>query len=314
MSDAGFMYDRNKVIIMKINNKEPAEIEAQTAAFLVSDQVPGELSYAGMASAAKHLIAFADDEDKINEIITETSPYAKAVDAKQVKDAYVGFLQQQTDFSKQERLQLSPYLAKYEVFRKSIAVMQKSKDMMLGKGAFSKVYSLPFYDDFYAVRIPGAEQGPAIDQIHKHLRACMKVADLPHVEKLVAASYVDGITVSEIAAGKELSKLSLDEFADITTDQIAELRDTLQAAFERGVGFDSMGRNLFYDPTEGFTAIDLSVIESDFQREDFKRVNQNIRKAISRGFDEATEPLHGPYSGLISRSSLNLVRKVREVL
>lgn len=299
---------------MNIKEKDPSEIETQAASFLLSEHVPGDLSYMGMANAAKKLIASADDEAKLNEIITESSPYAHDVDAKHVKDAYTRFLREQTELEKNERRQLAPYVANYEKFRGSIALMQKDKDMLLGEGVFSRVYRFPYRDELYAVRIPEGSLDPAMDQIHKHIRACARVADLPHVEKLVAASYTEGVTVSEIAPGKELSKLSLEEFNSITGEQIAELYDTLETAYERNVGFDSHGENLFYDSDAGFTVIDLSVIDSDYQRFDYMRVDTHVKAAIERGFKRATERHHGSRSAQVSRASAELGKKVRQAL
>lgn len=276
---------------MTIRKKEPELIEAQAAAFLESDYVPGELSYQGMANVAKNLIAFADDETHLNEIIDTTSPRAGDFDAKQLKSAYVGFLREQNEFDREERRQLAPYIAQYETFRKSVEVMPRDNYSLLGEGVFSKAYGFEFRDDEYAVRVPKGLNTPVLNQVHKHLRACMKVADLPHVERLVAASYVDGITISELAKGEEVSDLSTTDIREITVEHIIDLKNALETALERGVTFDPVGANLFFEPANGFTAIDLGIARHESEDQDPGTVAIAIKAALLRGLEGVVAPL-----------------------
>lgn len=81
---------------------------------------------------------------------------------------------------------------------------------------------------------------------------------LPHTEQIVAASYTKREVVAERAPGCELNGLTSDEMRGITDDQIKDLIDTIIELHRRDITIDfSNGNNAFYDPTAGYTFIDL---------------------------------------------------------
>lgn len=299
---------------MKITPKEPSEIEAQTAAFLNSDHVPGSLSYKGMAQAARSLVKLSHDQD-IQTVVAASSPYANETHIKGAKSAYVSFLREQSTLERDEMKQLAPYIKQFETFRESINQETFYHSNQMGEGEYSKVYKLRSNGRDYALRVPDkSSHNVPMSEVHKHLRACLRVADLDHVERLVAVSYTEGITVSEIASGVEVSKLSLEEFEEISRSQIKDFHDTITTAYKRGVSFDAIGRNLFYDSVVGFTAIDLGVIDSDYQRDFYKDIDKSVNRALHKGLNGAIRQSRINDITEIGRLEDALNRKVREAL
>ncbi len=309
------MLRKSKHIAMKINIKEPSEIEAQTAAFLTSDHVPGSLSYQGMAKAAKNLVKLSLEGDDHEEQIALTSPYALESHIKGAKQAYSSFLTEQSSEERSEMKQLAPYVARFESFRPDIKDETFYIKNLIGEGEYSKVFRLSSNGEEYALRVPSRSLGRSqLGEIHKHLRACLRVADLDHVEHLEAASYTEGFTVSKIAPGVEVSKLSPEEFEGITHAQIKALHDTVKIAHERNVSFDAIGRNLFYDPEAGFTAIDLGVIESDYQKAFYSKTHESVAKAIRKGLTGVIRKQNISDITVIARLEDEFRQKVDEAL
>lgn len=122
-------------------------------------------------------------------------------------------------------------------------------------GGFSNVQKLEIDGKFYAIRKP---KGDNLQEIDKHLEAAVRVAGIPHMEQIIAASYIDGRTVAPFIEGAPIGQCNLDQ---VTTIQVAELYDSMKQAETKGVGFDFAGKNLLYDPQEGFTVIDLGLSE-----------------------------------------------------
>lgn len=90
-----------------------------------------------------------------------------------------------------------------------------------------------------------------------YLDGSLPVMGLPHLEHVVAASYEHGVTVSERISGKVMGKLSHEDVANITDEQLGTLIDTAISAAQAGVRIDPKPSNFLYDPNEGFGIIDL---------------------------------------------------------
>lgn len=142
----------------------------------------------------------------------------------------------------------------------------------IDRGASACVFSFQFDGIDYRVRtiINGRES-----QINKHLDAAVRVTDLSHVEHIVAASYEQGMTVAPTAPGTKTSELQLSDLQAVSTEQLGELYDTMHQANSRGVGFDFGVENFFYDPSYGFTAIDLGELGRDYG-ETYSDANQAL--------------------------------------
>lgn len=141
-----------------------------------------------------------------------------------------------------------------QVFKQSIEARDPEVfEAFVGEGAFSCMHKLELDGRLYAVREAGEEDTGEID---KHLEAAVRVADIPHMEHIVAASYIDSITVAPFIDGQLIGKC---DAATVATAHVADLYAAMKQAEARGVGFDFAGNNLFYHPDGGFTAIDLGM-------------------------------------------------------
>jgi hypothetical protein len=125
----------------------------------------------------------------------------------------------------------------------------------LGEGSNSMVFSITEGDQSYAVRLPNGKRiSPrAIDS---HLAGAVHGNGIPHLEQIVAASYIDGVTIAEVMPGKEVGHLTVDEIVNVTDEHLGELVDVLLKANELGIEIDTKPSNFLYDPQVGYGIVD----------------------------------------------------------
>ena len=100
--------------------------------------------------------------------------------------------------------------------------------------------------------------GPDSDALHDMLVTASCAQGIPHLEQIVAVSPEKGIVISERIPGEVMTKLTDEDHAKITDEQLDELVDTFRAAAAAGVVPELENpENLLYDPSEGFGLIDL---------------------------------------------------------
>ncbi len=127
----------------------------------------------------------------------------------------------------------------------------------LGKGSNAKVFAITHNGERYAVRIPnGGKVNVSVVDFHIS-GACLSL-DLPQMEKIVAASYDDGVTVAKLMSGKEIGKLTIEDVRSITNQQLLDLLETVIEANRRGIEIDPKPSNFFYDREEGFGIVDFT--------------------------------------------------------
>ena len=154
------------------------------------------------------------------------------------------------------QLQKAALFERYDtIFSQAIALRNPEvfEEYIGSDSAFSSVHRLQLDGTSYAVREAEDENTREID---KHLEAAVRVADIPHMEHIVAASYVHGVTVAPFVEGRPIDEC---DASVVTTAQVAELYAAMKQAEDRGVGFDFAGKNLLYEPNDGFTVIDLGM-------------------------------------------------------
>ncbi|GBR75887.1 hypothetical protein NO2_0518 [Candidatus Termititenax persephonae] len=136
----------------------------------------------------------------------------------------------------------------------SIVDNYKKHPAFLDLGRTVRVFALSLDGTPYAVRLISQD----IRQQHFYARLCggSLAANLPGLERIVAASLDTHVTVSHLMPGQKLAKLPAEELAFISTEQIAKLIDSLVLAYESGVLIDTSPSNLFYDRRAGFGIID----------------------------------------------------------
>lgn len=248
---------------MEIQTKTPASIESQIGAFLLSDFPPGTLSYPGMGNAVGEFVEAKADSQKTKELIEEINPRASRGDKQAVYRQYASFMKHLSPEKRAEIKHIATLFEAYQPFKDSVTEIIDQPNNIIGHGGFSRVHPLQFDGESYAVRVPYLHSRVAMDEVHKHLEAALLTRDLPHIEHIVAASYADGVTVAELAPGKNLKELSPNDMRAVTEAQIEDIFTAMTAAHERGIGFDLLGDNIMYDPNKGFTAIDVSLAEAN---------------------------------------------------
>jgi hypothetical protein len=132
----------------------------------------------------------------------------------------------------------------------------------IGQGDTSNVLILAMGEQKYAVRsLRNPEKGAGT--IEGYVAGAVLCRGVPHFEQMVAASYQEGATVSELAPGKGLDKLTPEEVRGISDDQLGELIDALKFATDRGIHVDPKPDNFMYDKEQGYTLLDVADAGSD---------------------------------------------------
>lgn len=136
-------------------------------------------------------------------------------------------------------------------------IIEKVDDTaVIGSGRHSEVYVIEDEGKYFAVRKPKASGDEAV-RVEAHLAGAVRAKGVPHLEQIIAASYGEGVTVSELMPGKRAGEVTADELAQITPNQLGELIDTLIAIEQRDIAVDLHGDNILYDENAGFGIVDL---------------------------------------------------------
>ncbi len=125
----------------------------------------------------------------------------------------------------------------------------------LGSGKNMHAFLVPNDGGEYVVKIPRGRI-PKPDDIDRRIQAAILGKEIPGLERLTAASYVDNIIVAEKMAGRPLGKVPVDSLTNITDKQLEGLISTLQMANNKGMVLDLSAEDLFYDEQKGFGIID----------------------------------------------------------
>jgi hypothetical protein len=98
--------------------------------------------------------------------------------------------------------------------------------------------------------------------MHSHITAGARARNIDGLEKIVAASYEEGVIISEFATGNHLHELTVEQMGAIPDDHLDALLAARREAMERGIQFDSHPANVLYDREQGFTDIDYHIAQS----------------------------------------------------
>lgn len=126
----------------------------------------------------------------------------------------------------------------------------------LGNGAYSVAVEFEHEGELYVARLP--HRAKDMQTLDKHLIGALLTEDIPGVEKIVAASYTEDITIAERAPGVPMYYMTRELAMHVTDEQIVSLMNTCETVRARGVSLDTTPGNLLYDPTHGFTMIDYA--------------------------------------------------------
>lgn len=190
----------------------------------------------------------------------------------------------------------------------------------LGSGSNADVAKVALASKEYAVRIA---RGDTINarEIDGRVKASIKASGLPHLEKIIAASYEDGVTVAELMPGQELAGIDSDTLSQVTDQQLLELIDTFTATRERGIAIDVKPSNIFYDKTEGFGVIDYLDLGTEILQKDSKGmvVGRIANLLGNAGHDDRHDEVSATQKDFAdvarrSRQSGALLERVRQLL
>jgi hypothetical protein len=135
----------------------------------------------------------------------------------------------------------------------------KKHPAFLAIGRTVRVFALQVEAELYAVRLLSN------DHEGHHFRARLSggslVSDLPGLEKIMAASLEDGVTISRLAPGRNISRLTNADALVVSQEQLGGFVDSLAQAYGRGVLIDTSAGNLLYDQAQGFTIIDYISVD-----------------------------------------------------
>lgn len=273
--------------------KSPARLEAQLACYLVGEHrhVPTSLSYKALADTARDLLMLHPGDQEAKRVASASSPHATAQHLHDLPESYQKFLRDPRTEHARLR-EISQYIEQFEAFKNILPRLGCGELPEVGRGCHSRVFQLEHNGVSFAVRVPeDRADRPVMEEIYHKVDALVRVADVPGMEKLVAVSYIEGVAISELAAGVELSTLSVSELRQIPEWHVDELRANLSIARKRDVIFDAAGDNLLYHHEKGFTAIDLHVNPHSIKTVD-EQIATATARAVAKSIERQTKNLH----------------------
>lgn len=162
--------------------------------------------------------------------------------------------------------QRAAMLNAYPTFKPLVDKIDNSSsqsDSLFDKGHNAAIHSIRFQGKTFAVRFPYEKSsqslGPRIkaEYIDNYMGGLILAKGLAHFEQWAAASYEDGLTISELLPGKKLDILTSEDTADIENDQLKEFGQTLMTAHNIGIVIDANPSNFLFDPLSGFNLVDF---------------------------------------------------------
>jgi hypothetical protein len=256
----------------EITPKSPELVQAQIAAFTAERVVHYEdrrhifntlgtigLEGASVVTRESRMVEYHKDENGAQVRLPEGSVRTAAT-----AEDYLSFLRS-VGGSRYEGIKgRAELLTAYGKFSSDVNRLQeeladlttrKQHPAFLGNGSNSMVFLISQEGKSYAVRVPMGEEKSA-SAIDSHLGGAVLSKGIPGLERIVAASYENGVTVAEVMPGKEMGSLTVEDIQNISDEQLGELVDTLVAVHDRGIGIDPKPSNLLYDREAGFGIVD----------------------------------------------------------
>ncbi len=173
--------------------------------------------------------------------------------------------------------QFAPDISKLKSELEKLGKRANSHPNFLGSGTTSRAYTIYHKDQEYVAIIPRFSNRIGIT-INSRIEGALRARGLPHMEQMVAASYDEGVTISERLPGLAWNTLAKTGGASITDEQLAQLLVTLETALQHGVGidFDADGTNFLYDPKEGFGVVDVHASDAIYLGYSIKKTASSL--------------------------------------
>ena len=149
----------------------------------------------------------------------------------------------------------------YGAYADTVADVLEAKRGFVGSGTFSTVYALPDVDRDLVVRSARSENAQFWNinraaLVDSYVHGAVRNPGIPGLERMVAASYVDGVTVSERVPGQPLHWLDKKAAKTVTQQQADDFVKTIFAARTAGLQLEVHEKNVLYHPEAGFGIVD----------------------------------------------------------
>lgn len=236
-----------------ITPKSPEVLQAQAAAFAAE--------YSGYGDG-RDLAQEIGKSTVGMEVSFDTPPSQREFVESSREKEYLEFLRKndgQKSFLIQERAGM---IKRYAEFAPAVDELMAeleeawlSHPNFLGMGKTCNGFRLEHEGHSYALRLP-AEEGVGIDR--EYVAPSIASKGKARTEQMVALSYENGATISELIPGKGMDEITPEEVAEIPDEHLEGLAETIASVQESGLLIDSKGSNILYDSEEGFGFIDLS--------------------------------------------------------
>ncbi len=153
----------------------------------------------------------------------------------------------------------------YDNFRSQVESIRSDtrNAELIGAGKHSDVFKVTNDGKEYVVRSV-KQMDQRVEILHSHIAAGANAKGIKGLEKIVAASYEDGVVISEFAKGNHLQELQLKDIQEMPDGHLDALLATRLEAMQRGIQFDNHPANILYDSEQGFTDIDYHLAKEPY--------------------------------------------------
>ena len=192
---------------------------------------------------------------------------------KKYPDSYIEFLR------KEQRLETDCIEKNIQIYnqqyRAVIAELKKKLETVggsggtqlpeyLGSGSNGDVFRIEIRGEAFAVKFSRSMKlSPGATQINFQIKALLRAKGLPHTAQLVAYSFEDGVLITELLPGKDVTKFDPQHAPEYSDEHISQLIDTVIELNHRGVVIDPRPSNFMYAPQEGFSVLDFCIQQGD---------------------------------------------------
>jgi len=149
----------------------------------------------------------------------------------------------------EKTLAYKQYEPKVKLFLEQLKQLENSKDHP--DHIAQDVFNIKLNGKDYVIKIRHMRN------VSDYLMGTSYIAGEDHFEQIVAASFEDGVIISEKIPGKQFDQLSAEEVMSISDEQICRGFKSLLQAQDRRLPMENKSKNIMYDHEEGFGFIDF---------------------------------------------------------
>jgi hypothetical protein len=263
-------YNLSSVMLPKTAN----ELQAQLAAYSsenITSQTARDYLFANIGSiSARGLdelthISYPPNTDSSSKLTQDT--FEGTIISPATANDYLEYIGRVHGSSHEPIRQRTSMLDAYERFKPAVAAVvadPNNLDSLLDTGNNARIHKITVGGNDYAVRFPldkiigwRRRTRVAAEHIDSHIGGLILAKGLPHFEQWAAASYNDGLTISEILPGKKFNQLSLDDIDLLETEHLQDFVHSLHLAHSLRIIVDHNSSNILFDPSHGISILDF---------------------------------------------------------